>query len=72
MGVSGQPIAYGPRPEEASDSTSVFLGNFFPCSQATHWSERKSELGNLLKEAIKETFLLPLFPPRYSLDLITL
>ena len=72
VGVSGQPIAYGPRLEEASDSASVFLGIFFPCSQATQWPERKSELGNLLKQAIKETFLLPLFPHRYSLGLITL
>ena len=72
MGVSGQPIGYGPRLEEASDLASVFLGEFFPCSQAAQRPERKSELGSLLKEAIKETFFLPPFLLRYSLDLITL
>ena len=65
-------IGYGPRLEEASDLASVFLGKFFPCSQAAQWPERKSELGNFLKEAIKEAFLLSPFLPRYSLDLITL
>lgn len=72
MGVSGQPIGYGPRLEEASDLASVFLGRFFPSSQAAQRPERKPELGSLLKEAIKETFSLPPSLPRYSLDLITL
>ena len=64
--------AHGPRLEEASDLASVFLGRFFPCSQAAQRPERKPELGSLLKEAIRETFSLPPSLPRYSLDLITL